>query len=262
MKYKISEVKRILNISEDTLRYFDNKKIIKTVRDKNNNYRYFKAEDINKIFAYKMYRSLLFTMNDADLLISGRSIGVLEEKLSEQLEVINKEQEYLIRAKEHINQLNDKISKWKESCGDFEIIKSPNCYYHRNQTASCFISKEEVFEHTYQCMNYLPDIWPCFNYEHTQAQTGSEFSFGYGFYTNQPAPIQGLLHLPPAKCLYTIFTLESNISEYLPILFLKAEAYSKERGFKLKGIMYGSILHELKEADCTKRLFDVYIPIA
>jgi DNA-binding transcriptional MerR regulator len=260
MKYKISEVKRILNISEDTLRYFDNKKIIKSVRDKNNNYRYFKSEDINKIFAYKMYRSLLFNMNDADLLISGKPIDMLEEKLSDQLEVIHKEQEYLIRATEHIKQLNIKINKWREFEGGFEITESPNCYYHCNQTASCFISKEEVFESTHECLNYLPDIWPCFNYDNIRRQPGVEFSFGYGFYTDEPAPIQGLLHLPPAKCLYTIFILESNLSEHLPELLHKAEVFCMEHGYKLKETMHGSILHEMKEADHTKRLFDVYIP--
>ncbi len=260
MKYKISDVKRILNISEDTLRYFDNKKIINTIRDKNNNYRYFKAEDINKIFAYKMYRSLLFNMSDADQLISGSSVDMLETKLNEQLEVIGKEEEYLIRAKKHIALLTEKVLKWKHFKDGFEVTKSPGCYYHRNQTASDFIKEEAVFKDTYQCLNYLPDIWPCFCYAPPEYQSVSGFSFGYGFYTNQAPPIQGLLHLPPSKCLYSIFTLEGNLEQYLPGVLTKAEAYCKEHGYTPEGIVYGSILHEMKEDNRIIRLFDIYIP--
>ncbi|GEM_PF-2298142 len=261
MKYKISDVKRILNISEDTLRYFDNKKIIKTIRDKNNNYRYFKAEDINKIFAYKMYRSLLFTMNDADQLISGRPVDMLESKLIEQLEVIGKEEEYLIRAKKHITLLTEKINKWKQFKGGFEVTKSPGFYYHRNQTASSFIRDDDVFENTYQCLNYLPDIWPCFCYAPSQCRSVSGFSFGYGFYTKQAVPIQGLLHLPSAKCLYTMFTMEGDLAQYLPELLLKADTYCRTNGHALEGILYGSIIHEMEENGRTIRLFDAYIPI-
>ncbi len=260
MKYKISDVKRILNISEDTLRYFDNKKIIKTTRDENNNYRYFKAEDINKIFAYKMYRSLLFNMNEADQLISGRPIDMIESKLQEQLEHIGKEQEYLNRAKCHITLLTEKIIKWKHFKDGFEVTDSPNCYYHGNQTDSSFIREKDVFENTYQCLNYLPDIWPCFCYTPANFQPFPGFSFGYGFYTDQAAPIQGLLKLPSTKCLYTMFILEGDLVQYLPKLIEKAEHYCKNRGYTLEGIPHGSIIHEMKEEDHIIRLFDIYIP--
>lgn len=33
IKYKIKDIKRILNIKEETLRYYDNQDIIKTSRD-------------------------------------------------------------------------------------------------------------------------------------------------------------------------------------------------------------------------------------
>ncbi len=260
MKYKISDVKHILNISEETLRYFDNKNIINTIRDKNNNYRYFESEDINKIFAYKMYRSLLFNMNDADQLISGNPVDMLESKLKKQLEVIGKEEEYLIRAKKHITLLTKKVCKWKHFKGGFKVTRSPGCYYHRNQTDSCFIREDEVFENTRQCLNYLPDIWPCFCYAPSHFQNISGFSFGYGFYTDQTIPIQGLLHLPSAKCLYTMFTLEGDLVQYLPNLLIKAEAYCKESGYTLEGVMHGSIIHEIKEENRTVRLFDIYIP--
>jgi DNA-binding transcriptional MerR regulator len=259
MRYKINDVKRILNIKEETLRYFDKKNIIKTTRDQKNNYRYFKAEDINKIFAYKMYRSLLFSLNDSNELVSGKPLPHLERKLSEQIEVIEKEQKYLNQVKLHISILSEKLKKWNSFTGGFEITESEECYYHPNQTDTCFIQEADVFENTYLCLDYLPSIWPCFYYNYSAASP--EFSFGYGLYTNHTPPINGLIHLPPVKCLYTMISLEDNLLPSIPDILEQADTYCCQNNHKLKGILYGSILHEMKESELNSRLFELYLPI-
>lgn len=262
MKYKVSDVKRILNISEDTIRYFDNQKIIRTNRDKKNNYRYFDSKDINKIFAYKMYRSFHFTMNESIMLVSGKSVDTLESMLTNQIDVIEKEQEYLERAKEHIIMLNEKLAKWKSFKGGFEVTKSPNCFYHFNQTDTSFLRTEDVYENNHHCLSYLPDIWPCYYFDSDEKkETSSAFSYGYGLYTTKNIPIQGLLHIPSRDCLYTMFLIEESTSSYLPLLLSQAEEYARIHGLKLKGTVFGNILHELKKEGCITRLFDAYIPI-
>lgn len=258
MKYRINEVKNILNIKEETLRYYDNKNIIKTIRDKNNNYRYFKATDINKIFAYKMYRSLLFSSADAKQLVSGGSEAFLTEKLQEQLDFIEREQQYLEQASRHILCLQQKLRKWDTFPGGFQLTQSPEYYYHPNQTADSFILNEPVFENTCQCFQYFPAIWPCFHYD---SSSGARFSFGYGLYTDHIQPSDEFLHLPPSKCLYTMFSLETELASYLDTLLDLAEDYCRQNNCTLTGNLYGNILHEIKKDDHTSRLFDVYLPV-
>ena len=50
MKYKAKEVSRITGIPVDTLRYFEKTGVISPKIDKNNNYRYYSAWDINFLF--------------------------------------------------------------------------------------------------------------------------------------------------------------------------------------------------------------------
>ena len=47
MKYKIGDVARILGISTDLLRYYEKKGVVRPVKDKANDYRYYEAWDIN-----------------------------------------------------------------------------------------------------------------------------------------------------------------------------------------------------------------------
>ena len=64
MKYKAKEVSRITGIPVDTLRYFEKTRVISPQIDKNNNYRYYSAWDINFLFEYLKYRKLEYSSKD------------------------------------------------------------------------------------------------------------------------------------------------------------------------------------------------------
>lgn len=261
MEYKISQVKRILNISEDTLRFFDNKKLINSKRDKKNNYRYFNSNDVNKIFAYKMYRGLLFNMNDSETMISGKPIPTIALMLQNQLEYIKSEQVYMNGVKKHIELLSEKLHNWDEFKGGFEIVTSSNCFYHGNQMVNDFIVDDDIFENSYKCLDSMPDIWPCFCYDLEAESDTLQCSFGYGYYTEGEPPLEGLTHLPSIKCLYTYFTLEDNLMQKVKEILEDAEIFCKKSGYTIYGKSYGNILHETLEGNQAIRLFDFYIPI-
>ena len=261
MSYKINQVKRILNISEHTLRYFDNKQLIHTRRDQNNNYRYFSSDDINKIFAYKMYRGLLFNMEDSEELISGKPVDVVEEKLKNQLNYVKKEQEYLEGVKTHLEALSDKFIQWKNFSGGFDLTVSTNCYFHGNQTYNTFIIDEEISKTSYQCLNSMPHIWPSFYLDLEDKSIQLPYHFGYGYYTEETPKIKGLIHLPTLTCLHTFFISEDNIMDQLTNIIDSATEHCKKHEYTLHGYVHGNILHEIYEEDKCLRLFEVYLPI-
>jgi DNA-binding transcriptional MerR regulator/predicted transcriptional regulator YdeE len=261
MRYKINQVKKILNISEDTLRYFDNKKLIRSKRDSNNNYRYFSSDDINKIFAYKMYRGLLFHMKDAEELISGKPVDNLEHMLQSQLQVIKNEQEYMEGAKRHIELLVEKIKQYQQFRGGFEIVMSPNCFFHGNQTDHYFRVEDETFNRSYKLLNSMPHIWPSFCYDPDKKDEDYQYSFGYGYYDEEEPPINGLTYLPARKSLYTFFTMENSLADKVEEILAEAEKFCEENGYVTRGKVYGNLLHEMQEKDKLIRLCDIYIPI-
>ena len=261
MQYKVNDVKRILNISKDTLRYFDNKHLISSRRDEKNNYRYFRSEDINKLFAYKMYRSLLFNMKDAEFLISGHSTDSLHSMLEKQISYINAEQIYLENAKQHLHLLAAKLESWSNFKGGFEITTSPNCYYHYNQTYQHFIEADNVFHNTYEVLNLMPNLWPCFSYNIDNQAVPYKFSYGYGYYTDGGAPLDQLIHFPAVQCLHTFFTLEKDLNEMIESVIQEAETYCTHTHYAIYGNAFGNILHEMIEQNKRMILFDMYIPI-
>ena len=268
MKYKVSDVKRILNLSKDTLRYFDNKRLISSARDKNN-YRYFKSQDINKIFAYKMYRSLLFNMKDAENLVSGHSVENQQRMLENQLQFIQSEQEYLNRAKRHLEMLSEKLQRWEVLKEAYEIVTSHECYYHCNQTGDQFIESEEVLRNTHAFLNQMPDLWPAFSYQvdcgkrTADAGAGSDagVSFGYAVYTDESHLVENLTHLPSVPCVHTFLTVRDDFEAKLQEILEEAERFCSAKGYQMTGGVYGNMLHEIIENREASQLFDVYLPI-
>ena len=64
MKYKISEVSKILNIPIDTLRYLEAKDIVNPSKNDNNKYRFYEAWDINFLTEFKKFRSFDFSVSE------------------------------------------------------------------------------------------------------------------------------------------------------------------------------------------------------
>ena len=64
-KVLVSEIAKLYGLTNQTLHYYEGKKIIRPVRGFPNNYRYFNASDIKRLGAIKKYRNAEFTLEEA-----------------------------------------------------------------------------------------------------------------------------------------------------------------------------------------------------
>ena len=60
MRYKIGDVAKILGISPDLLRYYEKKGVVKPVKDRSNDYRYYEPWDINFLIDCLWYKNFGF----------------------------------------------------------------------------------------------------------------------------------------------------------------------------------------------------------
>ena len=78
MKYRISEVAKLLDLSSEAIRYYETKGIIQPERDEETGYRYYGGWDIHMLIRARTYRQLGYTLDEtADLLNKYDTIDIV-----------------------------------------------------------------------------------------------------------------------------------------------------------------------------------------
>jgi DNA-binding transcriptional MerR regulator len=128
LKYTIGDFSKILGITVDTLRLYEKCGIVKPIKNKENNYRYFNDLDARNLLLSKWYRSMEISLNDVTNLVNNPTIEKITQKI--------KETELDLKEKIKMNTLLlNKISKIKKdiieiqySLYQFKIKKLPGIY--------------------------------------------------------------------------------------------------------------------------------------
>lgn len=94
MQYKANEVSRILNISIDSLRYYEKLGVITPKIDERNRYRYYDAWDINYLLDYLYYRKMDYSSQEIMEFIHGDTLDAQIEKVREKLDYYKEKKEY------------------------------------------------------------------------------------------------------------------------------------------------------------------------
>lgn len=95
MKYRISEIARLFGVSTETIRYYEKVGLIKGVRDRDNNYRYYDNWDIFDLGNYITYKNFNFTFEETKKVLNSANsdalCGMLDSKIGELNEKIARE---------------------------------------------------------------------------------------------------------------------------------------------------------------------------
>lgn len=86
MKYRIHKIAKMLNISSQLLRYYEQNGLITPARDENG-YRYYTPEDISRLTGILRYKNMGFSLKECRELIYSCSLEETIEKQSKQYEV-------------------------------------------------------------------------------------------------------------------------------------------------------------------------------
>lgn len=260
MLYKIGEVEKILGITRVTTRFFEKKGIIKSERDNRNNYRYYKAKDINKLFVYKIYRKLGFNLEEATGLVSGNSIGSLKVNIRLQKEAVDVKKCELERIERRLKYLEETFEKIPEAYNNILTVMMPNIIFVKNQEKEIFIFNEDVTDNTRICFNSLEACLPMFKAKYGNSK--EEISYGYGILLdiNSEEYISEIGEkIDRLECLYSIIIRESETSIEDCIGKL-VEEYLSANNIKLTGDIWGHIFHEEKKDNKIYWYFEVWIP--
>ena len=136
--YRTSQLLEILGVSRDTLRYYEEKEIVKPNHDETNNYRKYNDFDIYALLVADFYKKRNLSLKEVKKLQEGISIEDLESLLeikAEQLEETIRNNNYMLQKiketkvfceqlKEHLNQFSIREIPIYEVIGEFSDFYS------------------------------------------------------------------------------------------------------------------------------------------
>lgn len=106
---KITDVSVMMNLSSRTLRYYEEIGILKSIRQKDNNYRYYDDDSLKRIKQIMILRNMQIPISDIIEIFRSESTAVLLQKFIDKLESIDKEVENLSQLRIVVNEFLQNI---------------------------------------------------------------------------------------------------------------------------------------------------------
>lgn len=157
MKYKTSDLSKMLNVSANTIRRFAEKGYLSPERNDDNQYRYFENSDVEKTSYISKYRKIGFGHDEiADMFQSNlfEKCTIYEKKMEE----IDKE---IMRLKFHRHMLKDDITLIQKTKGYGEEFQEKDCvplHYVSYKTERRMKSSKSCQEQVHRFLYDFPEI--------------------------------------------------------------------------------------------------------
>lgn len=257
----IGEVSNLLNISKDTLRYFDKEGIV-VAKKGNNNYRYYDDWDINFLIEYKKYREFGFNVNQTKEILYNDSLNTLKDRMkSNELEIEKKIRYYqliLEKNKKYISHLDDITEKINQ----YKMTEMVLIHYFPMRYNNSYLCKPDVSFMMSKWLNYLPIVDPIMIIEDIQKK---DYECGISITTEYQKQIQlPFNHLvkstKKSKAINTII-VAGDKNTFSTDLLEPVYQYINEQGYHINGPIIGYYLARVHEKEGYKRYIDVFVPI-
>lgn len=263
-KYLIGEVAKFLDVSTDTLRYYDKFGIVSPTKDETNGYRYYNMDHIITLTYVLALKELDMPLDDIRYMIYNYGVSEMREAISKQEKIIDNKIMALFKVKKTINNYHKAFVRAESYLDKFEIRQSPTIIYKNinedidDSTVKVmneFSKVKEIDEYVYSVL-INKDVLKEINNDNNEYLYCVSGILDNEFENNR---ISESSILPSRKCLYTVIgaTLDVEIDQ---IKLLKK--YIDENNINVEGdILFRAIAFEnIKKGP--KDFYEVYIPIA
>lgn len=137
--WRKSDISRILKISGDTLRYFEDRHIITPEKNPVNQYRMYSEVDISRLIEYKRYRSFDYSQNEAKELLTDTSLKDMDQSFAAQRKKLQEKIRHYTNLEAYMAQYEEKRKELQADFGkpDIRAMEEHDCLQrcdHRTHT--------------------------------------------------------------------------------------------------------------------------------
>ena len=266
MRYKIGDVAKILGISPDLLRYYEKKGVVKPVKDKNNDYRYYEPWDINFLIDCLWYKNFGFGIDQVAKMVSRASyddiLTTMEEK-EQEIEASLRRQELLLRrAREYLVT----VRRARDQLGKCSLVWSPEIVRYLNRYNYLYDNSPELQQLSHQWLQYMPLCHRCFEIEREDLQNKTD-NYAWGFCLSMDyvrelgVPVELPVKLLPSEpSVHTVFT-SAGKDAFSPRRLKPLMDFVRENGLTVTGNARGNLICSVLEDGKLTGYFEVWLPI-
>lgn len=268
MYYKIGEFANMMGVTADTIRFYEKMGIIKSVKDKNNNYRYFHDLDARNLLWSRWYRGIGISLPDVAKIMNSYSLDEIIETLRQrEEELINeiKKNQQLLAKIDEICKRKDDIDSLKDNC----IIENSPAFYRLKQTTNNSLIPNNAKD---SIINEWISMVP-FTYFSVVIQKKNFYSenndmdYSWGIAITEKEAQEHKLHIdektefyPEKKCVTSIIRkFESDLIKLNDIKHMIN--FINEKGLKINGDCMGKLLLREKHNEELTYYFSFHIPV-
>lgn len=266
MRYKIGDVAKILGISPDLLRYYEKKGVVKPVKDRTNDYRYYEPWDINFLIDCLWYKNFGFGIDQVAKIVSRSSyediISTMEEKDGE-LEASIRHQEMLLR---RTRETLDEIKRARSLLGKCDLVYSPEIVRYLNRYNFIYDNSKALQQLSHQWLQYMPFTHRCFEIGQEDLENKTDnyawgFSLSMDYVRELEVPVAPpVIHLPSEPSLHSVFK-SSGKDAFTPRHLKFIMDYVRSHGLTVAGNARGNLICSVLEEDKLTGYFEVWLPI-
>jgi len=259
MGYRIGEVAGFLDITPDTIRFYEKEGIIRPTKNPLNGYREYSFEDITRLSDVLFYRNVDFSIGDIRQIVN----GVSSEHM---LTMIREKEQEIKKSLAVYRKLLIKMQTWEKLHREaldyenkFEIRPMPPSYHkqiYRNKDAidikelnhSIPVSPEDVYFVTlsFRCNLEGRDPEHYFALD-TEYSKGLEVDF----------PVADLEMESHPKCLFTVCKYQADLKKMLE----PSIVHLKQQGLSPDGLAYGRQNVVTYDDEKMVEHYRIYIPL-
>lgn len=270
-QYIVSDVAKMLDLHPQSIRYYDNIKVVEASKESQNQQRLYSTYDVFKILQVKQYQNIGFTLDEITNIFTNSNMDELISNLNKRIET---QAQTLLRLQSNQNsaieflQILNNIPIFLNRC--FYKVR-PAEYVHPHVRDGHVLQNENATKARTIAMDAFPKskvslIIPLEDIQQlkTRAKSkGSDITVGITDDLSQEfSTLEETYILESAPCLYTIVKIEE--FEELSWKHLEfVESFLKQNQLKIVDDVRGTILLNILDPDtqCRYRYFQVWIPI-
>lgn len=180
-EYKIGEVSRLLGLTPEAIRYYEDQGIITPRKAEKTGYRYYNVWDIHILIHARSYRQYGFSLAETAMLLNQSDNRDLIQHLDEKEEEIQEAITEQLRLLRLIRAKKEHIARTEESIGGFRLEYSPEIYRLDTEQNYKLYESREAMDLMREWINRAPFVFPSALLRKEAVESGSEaYSFGLG----------------------------------------------------------------------------------
>ena len=266
MKYKIGEVARILGISADLIRYYEEKGVVSPEKDPSNNYRYYDTWDINYLIDCLWYKNFGFGIEKVAQMVTEDSYDLLLDTLehrSNELRESIRRQELLLQ---RIGKFQERLKATMSYVGKCEVRENAGFFYYINRRNAEYDNHTATLEISRRWLKYMPFTRRYFEISDDSLESGED-NYEWGFsvsaqYVNElgidvSPPVR---RMEPRLCVHSAFK-SSGLDRFSARKTDFLAEFARENGYEPVHGAFGNLACSVIENGEQTGYFEVWLPV-